>query len=88
MSKQAVKVYFASDVHLGVPDRQRSLQREKRFVKWLDTIKEDATAIYLVGDLFDFWFEYRTVVPRGYTRVLGKLAEITDSGIPVYFFYR
>ncbi len=80
------KIYFASDQHFGVPDKQSSLIREKHFVKWLDTVSKDAEAIYLLGDLFDFWFEYKHAVPKGYVRVLGKLAEITDSGIPVYFF--
>ena len=63
-----------------------SLPREKKFVQWLDHVKHDAAAIFLLGDLFDFWFEYKTVVPKGFVRVLGKLAEISDSGIPVYFF--
>lgn len=80
------KIYFASDNHLGAPDRNASLPREKKFVAWLDRAKEDAAAIFLLGDLFDFWFEYRTVIPKGFTRTLGKLAEITDSGIPVYYF--
>ena len=80
------KVYFASDNHLGAPDREKSMSREKKFVSWLDSIKEDAAAIFLMGDLFDFWFEYRTVVPKGFTRTLGKLAEITDSGTPVFYF--
>jgi len=80
------KVYFASDNHLGAPTREESLPREKKFVAWLDKVKEDASAIFLLGDLFDFWFEYRTVVPKGFTRTLGKLAEIRDSGIPVYYF--
>ena len=80
------KIYFASDNHLGAPDRKASLPREKKFVAWLNSIQEDAAAIFLLGDLFDFWFEYRTVVPKGFTRTLGKLAEITDSGIPVYYF--
>ena len=80
------KIYFASDNHLGLPDSKSSLLREKKFVKWLDFIKEDAHSIYLLGDLFDFWFEYKTVVPKGFIRVLGKIAEISDSGIPVYFF--
>ena len=80
------KIYFASDNHLGAPDRKASLPREKRFVAWLDSIQNEAAAIFLLGDLFDFWFEYRTVVPKGFTRTLGKLAEITDSGIPVYYF--
>jgi len=80
------KVYFASDNHLGAPDRNSSLAREKIFVSWLDSIKGDAAAIFLLGDLFDFWFEYRMVVPKGFTRTLGKLADISDSGIPVYYF--
>ncbi|SDB61146.1 UDP-2,3-diacylglucosamine hydrolase [Flavobacteriaceae bacterium MAR_2010_188] len=80
------KVYFASDNHLGLPNRKESLNREKKFVSWLDTIKKDAAAIFLLGDLFDFWFEYKEVIPKGFTRTLGKLAEITDSGIPIYYF--
>lgn len=80
------KIYFASDNHLGAPTRQASHPREKKFVAWLDDIKADAAAIFLLGDLFDFWFEYKTVVPKGFTRTLGKLAEISDSGIPIYFF--
>jgi UDP-2,3-diacylglucosamine hydrolase len=63
-----------------------SFPREQKFVAWLDEVKEDAEAIFLLGDLFDFWFEYKTVVPKGFVRVLGKLAEIRDSGIPIYFF--
>ena len=80
------KVYFASDQHLGAPTAEASFPREQRFVNWLNTIKKDAEAIFLLGDLFDFWFEYKTVVPKGFVRVLGKLAEIKDSGIPIYFF--
>lgn len=80
------KIYFASDNHLGAPTPEASRPREKKFVAWLDSIKHDAAAIFLVGDLFDFWFEYTTVVPKGFTRTLGKLAEISDSGIPIYFF--
>ena len=80
------KVYFASDLHLGVPNKIASLEREKLFVRWLTEIRKDATAIYLLGDVFDFWFEYKKVIPRGYTRILGKLSEIADSGIPIYFF--
>ncbi|UAM98080.1 UDP-2,3-diacylglucosamine diphosphatase [Polaribacter litorisediminis] len=80
------KVYFASDQHLGAPTHEASFPREKKFVAWLDEIKEDAEAIFLLGDLFDFWFEYKTVVPKGFVRTLGKLAEIKDSGIPIYFF--
>lgn len=80
------KIYFASDHHLGAPTPEASLPREKKFVAWLDIVKEDAAAIFILGDLFDFWFEYKTVVPKGFVRVLGKLAEIRDSGIPIYFF--
>ncbi|MEA2107250.1 MAG: UDP-2,3-diacylglucosamine diphosphatase [Bacteroidota bacterium] len=80
------KIYFASDVHLGLPNYKESLAREKRFVQWLDSIKHDAKEIILLGDIFDFWFEYKRAIPRGFTRFLGKLCEITDSGIPVHFF--
>ena len=80
------KIYFASDNHLGAPNRALSLEREKKFVSWLDTIKKDAEVVFLLGDLFDFWFEYKAVVPKGFTRTLGKLAELSDSGIKVYYF--
>ena len=71
---------------MGVPNREKSLVREKLFVQWLDEIKSDTEAIYLVGDIFDFWFEYKKAVPKGYVRLLGKLAEISDSGIPIHIF--
>ncbi|CAA0165126.1 UDP-2,3-diacylglucosamine diphosphatase [Tenacibaculum maritimum] len=80
------KVYFASDQHLGAPTSEASFPREKKFVEWLDLVKKDAEAIFILGDLFDFWFEYKTVVPKGFVRVLGKLAEIRDSGIAIHFF--
>jgi len=80
------KVYFASDNHLGAPNHEKSKLREMRFVAWLDHVKQDAAAIYLLGDLFDLWIEYKRVIPKGFVRVLGKLAEISDSGIPIYFF--
>jgi len=80
------KIYFASDCHLGVPDYDSSLVREKFFVKWLDTIKTDAKEIYLLGDVFDYWFEYRQVVPKGFVRLLGKLAELSDAGIKIHYF--
>jgi UDP-2,3-diacylglucosamine hydrolase len=80
------KIYFASDNHLGAPNMEESRPREQKFVAWLDEIKADAAAVFLLGDLFDFWMEYKTVVPKGFTRTLGKLAELTDSGIPVYYF--
>jgi len=80
------KIYFISDIHLGAPALKNNREREKLFVSWLDEIKKDAAALFLMGDIFDYWFEYKTVVPRGFTRTLGKLAEIADSGIPVHFF--
>jgi len=80
------KIFFASDNHFGAPNLEKSREREKIFVNWLENIRKDAAAIFLLGDLFDFWFEYKKVVPKGFVRVLGKLAEITDSGIPIYFF--
>jgi UDP-2,3-diacylglucosamine hydrolase len=79
------KIYFASDQHFGAPTPELSLPREKKFVAWLDEVKEDAEAIFLLGDLFDFWFEYKTVVPKGFVRILGKLAEIRDSGFQFTF---
>jgi len=83
---QGKKIYFASDNHLGAPTAKESEPREKKFVQWLDTIKHDAEAIFLLGDLFDFWFEYKYVVPKGFTRVLGTLAELSDQGIKIHFF--
>lgn len=80
------KIYFASDQHFGAPTAELSFPREQKFVAWLDEVKHDAAAIFLLGDLFDFWFEYKTVIPKGYVRVLGKLAEISDAGIPIHFF--
>ena len=80
------KIYFLSDFHLGAPDADASLQREKKIVSFLDEIKHNASVIFIVGDMFDFWYEYRKVVPKGHVRLLGKLAEITDAGIPIHFF--
>ncbi|BAO54634.1 UDP-2,3-diacylglucosamine diphosphatase [Nonlabens marinus] len=80
------KIYFSSDNHLGAPTQELSKPRERKFLQWLDMVRDDAAAIFLLGDLFDFWFEYKTVVPKGQVRVLGKLAELRDSGIPIYFF--
>lgn len=79
-------IYFASDFHLGVPDEQSSRDREMAVVRWLDFVKSDAKEIYLVGDIFDFWFEYAKVIPKGFIRLQGKIAELVDAGIPVYFF--
>ena len=79
-------IYFLSDFHLGAPNQQNSLLREKRIVQFLESIKHQAAEIFLLGDIFDFWFEYKTVVPKGYIRLLGKLAELTDAGIPLHIF--
>ena len=79
-------IYFISDIHLGLPNQEKSLKREKLLVKLLDEIKSQASIIYFVGDIFDFWWEYKYVVPRGYVRFLGKIAELTDSGIEIHFF--
>lgn len=80
------RIYFASDFHLGAPSYQSSLVREKKIVAWLDHIKETAQEIYLVGDIFDFWFEYKRAIPKGFVRLQGKIAELTDSGIPIHVF--
>jgi len=80
------KVYFASDFHLGIPNTVRSLEREKKLVAWLRLAAQDAECIYLVGDIFDFWFEYKHAVPRGYTRLLGTLSELCDKGIRIEVF--
>lgn len=80
------KIYFASDVHLGLYPPERSLEREKLFVEWFKEIRQDAAEIYLLGDIFDFWHEYKRVVPRGFTRFLGTLSETVDSGIKVHYF--
>jgi UDP-2,3-diacylglucosamine hydrolase len=80
------KIYFISDFHLGAPNYADSLQREKLIVQFLDEIKHDAGELFIVGDIFDFWYEYRTVVPKGYVRLLGKLAELSDAGIKIHFF--
>jgi UDP-2,3-diacylglucosamine hydrolase len=80
------KVYFASDFHLGIPTREASLARERRLCRWMDRIREDAAMLYLVGDLFDVWFEYRNVIPKGHTRFLGKLAELRDGGLAIEAF--
>jgi len=80
------KIYFASDAHLGSNVFEDPRVVEKRLVKWLDSIKHDAKALYLLGDIFDFWFEYKYVVPRGFTRFLGKISEMSDMGVEIHFF--
>lgn len=79
-------VYFLSDAHLGCRSLPHDRTRERRLVRFLDSVKHHASAVYLLGDMFDFWYEYKTVVPRGYTRFLGKLSELTDLGVEVHFF--
>lgn len=85
MSNQK-NIYFASDLHLGIPNDEDSRKRELKFVSWLESIRQDAQEIHLMGDIFDFWFEYKKAVPRGYVRLLGKIAELSDSGIPIYWY--
>jgi UDP-2,3-diacylglucosamine hydrolase len=80
------KIFFASDFHLGVPDDATSLKRERRVIAWLDSIRHEAHSIYLLGDIFDFWFEYKYTIPKGFIRLQGKLAELRDAGIPIIFF--
>lgn len=80
------KIYFASDFHLGVPNKEHSERREREICRWLDHIKPDASDLYLVGDLFDFWYEYKTVIPKGFIRFQGKLAELADAGIQIHIF--
>lgn len=80
------KVYFASDFHLGTPTKSSSKERELKIVRWLDSIKTDAGAIFLLGDVFDFWFEYKKAIPKGFARFQGKLAELADQGIKIFLF--
>lgn len=82
----AKNIYFLSDFHLGAPNFSDSLLREKKIVAFLDSIKNNTTEVFILGDMFDFWFEYKNTVPKGFTRILGKLAELTDSGIVIHFF--
>ncbi len=80
------KIYFASDFHLGVPNQAASLDRERKIIRWLEQIQHDAHSIFLMGDIFDFWFEYKHAIPKGFIRFQGKLAELRDAGVPIYFF--
>ena len=79
------KIYFASDFHLGSPNYEEILKREKKIISWLNEIEKDAKKIYLLGDIFDFWFEYEKVVPKGFVRMLAKLADFVDKGIEIHF---
>ena len=80
------KVYFLSDVHLGACAFSDDKERERKLVRWLTSIQNEASDIYLMGDIFDFWYEYKYIIPKGYTRLLGKLAELSDSGVKLHFF--
>jgi len=80
------KIYFGSDFHLGAPTEKESQERERKIIRWLEHVSQDASAIFLLGDLFDFWFEYKTVVPKGFIRFQGKLAELKDRGIAIHLF--
>ena len=86
MAAGRTHIYFASDLHLGMHPRSDSLEREKLFVQWLDDISKDAAEIWLLGDVFDYWFEYAKVVPRGFNRFLGKLATLSDEGVDIHIF--
>jgi UDP-2,3-diacylglucosamine hydrolase len=80
------KIFFTSDHHFGVPNRAQSLERELKFVQWLEHNAPEMEALYIMGDLFDFWFEYKTVIPKGYSLLLGALAKLRQQGIPVHYF--
>ena len=80
------KIYFASDFHLGAPNHLESSKRENKIINWLNIVAEDASDIFLVGDVFDFWFEYKYTIPKGYVRFLGKVAELIDQGIKIHLF--
>ena len=80
------KIYFASDFHLGSPNQKESREREKKICEWLSSIENEAKEIYLVGDIFDFWFEYKRVIPKGFERLKGKLANLADNGVEIHFF--
>lgn len=80
------KIYFVSDAHLGASALNNNREREKRLIDWLESIKNECGTLFLLGDIFDFWFEYKRVVPKGFVRFLAKICEFTDGGIPVHFF--
>lgn len=84
--QQEKNIYFLSDFHLGAPSYEESLVREKMIVRFLNEIEDKASEIFIVGDMFDFWYEYKYVVPKGYLRLLGKLAQLSDAGIQLHFF--
>lgn len=86
ISLSGKRLYFASDFHLGAPNPAASKERELRIIRWLDEISDSAASIFLVGDIFDFWFEYGEVIPKGFVPFLAKLHQLRSQGIPIYFF--
>ena len=84
--KERTKIYFASDAHLGARFHENPIAIERKLVRWLDSIKDEAKAIWFLGDMFDYWYEYKYVVPKGFTRFLGKLAELSDNGVDIHIF--
>lgn len=82
----AKNIYFASDFHLGAPSYDESRKREERIVRWLNFIEPNCSELFLMGDIFDFWFEYGKVIPKGFIRLQGKLAQMADAGVKIYFF--
>tara|TARA_B100001778_G_scaffold330213_1_gene332329 strand:+ start:244 stop:984 length:741 start_codon:yes stop_codon:yes gene_type:complete len=80
------KTYFVSDFHLGIPNIKESHKRERHIINWMNEIEKDAKTIYFLGDIFDFWFEYKKVVPKGFVRLLGKIASLTDNGVKIHMF--
>ena len=86
MVTSRTKIYFASDAHLGARFLSDGRAAERKLVRWLDSIKDDAQAVWFLGDMFDYWYEYKYVVPKGFTRFLGKVAELSDAGVEIHFF--
>lgn len=86
LSLKGKKIFFASDFHLGAPNKLESKKREEKIIRWLEEIRNEASAIFLVGDIFDFWFEYQEVIPKGFVRFISKISELRDQGIPIFFF--
>ena len=86
MENKRKKIFFASDAHLGARFHRDPLAVERKLVRWLDSVKDEALAIWFLGDMFDYWYEYKYVVPKGHVRFLGKLAELSDAGVEIHFF--
>ena len=86
MGNEKNRIYFISDCHFGLDAKASSIEREKKFVRWMDSIKSSCKSLYMLGDIFDYWFEYNTVIPKGFTRVLAKIQEFVDDGIEVVYF--